>query len=404
MNIVQINQSDVLGGAGIACYRLHQGLLKQGIESHLLVGTLTVENERISAISRKIKLENQLSRINSFLGLNYLNIISSFDIVKNSFYQSADILIFHNLHTGYFNYLALSKLTKEKPAILVLHDMWAFTGHCSYSYDCEKWQSGCGKCPYPEIPPKIKRDNTAIEWKLKNWVYTNSNLTIICPSQWLTNEAIKSILNRFNIHHIPHGINLESYQPLDKEKCRFLLGIPNDKKVLLFVSQRFNDERKGGDLLIQSLAKLPPSLKENTLLLILGNETEKVSQLVDIPNINLGYVSNDRLKSIAYSASDLFLFPTRADNLPLVLQESMACGTPIISFDVGGVSDLVRHNITGYLAKNENITEFTEGIIKLLEDDQLRAKLSSNCREIALNEYDLDLQVKRYLEIVEKIK
>jgi glycosyltransferase involved in cell wall biosynthesis len=399
MKVLHINQSDILGGAGIAAYRLHQGLLNHNIDSSLLVGTLTLESDRISAIPRKIRLENQLSRINSFLGLNYLNIISTFDLVNHPFYQQADIINFHNLHTGYFNYLALPQLTENKQCFWILHDMWAFTGHCSYSYDCNKWKTGCGKCPYPNTPPKIKRDNTALEWKLKNWIYNNSNLSIISPSKWLADEAKKSMLNKFPIHHIPHGIDIQAYQPLDKEKCRELLGIPINKKVLLFVAQRFNDERKGGDLLLKSLAKLPESLKKDTILLILGNETEKISQLTDITSLNLGYISSDRLKSIAYSAADLFLFPTRADNQPLVLQESMACGTPMVSFNIGGVSELVRHNITGYLASPENIDEFNKGIIALLEDEKLREKMGENCRKIAVEEYNLDLQVKRYVQL-----
>lgn len=403
MKVLQINQSDILGGAGIASYRLHQGLLNHNIDSRLLVGTLTVENERIASIPRKIRLENQLSRINGFLGLNYLNIVSSFDLVKHPFYQEADILNFHNLHTGYFNYLALPKLTKNKPAVFILHDMWAFTGHCSYSYDCNKWQTGCGKCPYPNVAPKITRDNTSLEWKLKNWVYSNSNLSIICPSKWLTEQAKNSMLNRFHIHHIPHGIDLQAYEPLNKEKCRELLGIPINKKVLLFVVQRFNDERKGGDLLLKALAKLPESLKQDTVLLILGNETDKISELTDITSIKLGYISSDRLKSIAYSAADLFLFPTRADIFGLVILESMACATPIVSFDVCAVSELVRHNITGYLAKSENIEEFAQGIIELLEDEKLREKMSQNCRKIAVEEYDLDFQIKRYIEVYKQI-
>ena len=101
-------------------------------------------------------------------------------------------------------------------------------------------------------------------------------------------------------------------------------------------------------------------------------------------NLNLGYVSSDRLKSIAFSAADLFVFPTRADNLPLILQESLACGTPIVSFKVGGVPDLVRPGITGYLASPENANDFCNGIVQLLEDQNLRNSMSKNCRAIAV--------------------
>ncbi len=118
-----------------------------------------------------------------------------------------------------------------------------------------------------------------------------------------------------------------------------------------------------------------------------------------MPSLELGYVSSDRLKSIAYSAADLFLFPTRADNLPLVLQESMACGTPMVSFNIGGVPDLVRPGKTGYLAAPEDAKDFCQGIVLLLTDTALREQLGQNCRAVALAEYPLELQAQRYIEI-----
>ena len=102
------------------------------------------------------------------MGLNYLEYLGSFEIKKHPFYEKADVINLHNLHGATFNYLALAPLTHDKPAIWTLHDMWSFTGHCSYSYDCERWKLGCGNCPYPKIYPAIKKDNTNLEWKLKN--------------------------------------------------------------------------------------------------------------------------------------------------------------------------------------------------------------------------------------------
>jgi glycosyltransferase involved in cell wall biosynthesis len=333
------------------------------------------------------------------LGLNYLNYLSSFDIPKHRFYQEADVLNFHNLHTNYFNYLAIPSLTATKLAVFTLHDMWSFTGHCTYSYGCDRWEIGCGRCPYPDVYPRIRRDNTRLEWKLKNWVYSRSHLTIVTPSTWLTEQAKHSMLNRFPIYHIPNGIDTEVYQPLDSKQCRSLLGIPIDKKVLMFGAENLNNARKGGDLLLKALQSLPKSLRAETVLLTLGNGGEAILEAVGMPNLNLGYVSSDRLKAIAYSAADLFIFPTRADNLPLVLQESMACGTPMVSFKVGGVLDLVRPGVTGYLAQPEDPQDFYHGIMQLIEDKNLRASMRQTCRAIALEEYPVELQGQRYIEL-----
>ena len=211
------------------------------------------------------------------------------------------------------------------------------------------------------------------------------------------------MLSCLPIHHIPYGIDTEAYQPLDPEQSRERLGIPLHKKVLMFGAARLTDPRKGGDLLLKALSSLPASLKAETVLLIIGNDGEAIAEAAGIASLNLGYVSSDRLKSIAYSAADLFIFPTRADNLPLVLQESMACGTPMVSFKVGGVPDLVRPGITGYLATPEDVFDFCNGIVELLEDQNLRSRMSQQCRAIALDEYPLQLQAKRYVKLYRQI-
>lgn len=403
MNILHINQSDIDGGAAIAGYRLHQGLLSQDIDSRLLVGTVKTSSQSVNAIPRNPRRENQISRFTRRLGLNYINYINTFDIPKHTFYKNADILNFHNLHSGCFNYLAIPSLTENKPAVFTLHDMWSFTGHCAYSYDCERWKIGCGNCPYPNTYPAISRDNTRLEWKLKNWVYSRSNLTVVTISQWITEQVKQSMLNRFPIHHIPNGIDTLAYQPLDPEQCRSLLDIPTGKKVLMFGSDSLKDPRKGGDLLLKALQSLPVSLKAETVLLTIGHGGEAIAEAAGMQTLNLGYVSNDRLKSMAYSAADLFIFPTRADNLPLVLQESMACGTPMVSFKIGGVPDLVRPGVTGYLAAPEDAEDFCNGIVQLMEDPNLRVHMSQQCRAIALEEYPLELQAKRYIDLYRQL-
>lgn len=403
MNVLHINHSDISGGAALAGYRLHQGLLNCGVNSRLLVGTAQTGSAHVVTIPRKYFIENQISRFTARFGLNYINVVSSFDIAKHPFYKEADILNFHTLHTGYLNYLALPLLTADKPAIVTLHDMWNFTGHCNYTYDCDRWKIGCGQCPYPKIYPSIQTDNTHLEWKLKNWVYSRSNLTIVAPSQWLAEQAQQSMLDRFAVHHIPYGLDTDIYQPLDSEQCRVLIGIPAGKNVLMFGAQNLKNSIKGGDLLVKALQSLSESLKAETVLLTLGDGGEAIAEAVGIPTLNLGYVTSDRLKAIAYSAADLFVSPTRADNLPLVLQESMACGTPMVSFKVGGVPDLIRPGITGYLATPEDAEDLCNGIVQLLDDRNLRDRMSQQCRAIAVEEYSLELQAQRYIQLYSQV-
>jgi glycosyltransferase involved in cell wall biosynthesis len=405
MKILQINFSDFASGGGgaIAMYRLYLGLKRAGVDCKILSGLKTLDSADSLEIPRSRRLESGIRRLTAKIGLNDIHCLSSFKIREISSYIDADILNFHVIHSGFFSYLAIPSLTETKPAVFTLHDTWSFTGHCAYSYDCDRWKTGCGKCPYPETYPAIQRDNTHLEWTLKHWVYERSNLAIVTPSRWLAEQAHQSMLSRFPIRHIPNGVETDLYRPLDSEQCKSILGIPAGKRVLMFGAEILGDLRKGADLLLKALQSLPSTLKPELLLLTFGNSGDAIAKSADIEVFNLGYIGGDRMKAIAYSAADLFLFPTRADNLPLVLQESMACGTPMVSFKVGGVPDLVRPGVTGYLAEPEDIQDFQKGILELMEDHGLREQMSQNCRAIALQEYSLVLQTQRYIELYKQI-
>jgi len=412
MQVLLVNAGDYgRGGGQIAMYRLHHGLRKAGVDSKLLCKYKKLESAESVAIPHGFlssRLEPRLGQLTSRLGLNDIHCLSTFKIQGLQAYQEADLLDFHCIHGGYFNYLALPSLTAHKPAVITLHDMWHLTGHCSYSYDCERWEIGCGQCPYPGSYPPVRRDNTRIEWKLKNWAYKRSHITVVAPSRWMTTLAQQSMFGALPIQQIPYGVDTEVYQPLDRGHCRALLGIPGDKRVLLFSAMRMNVSsfeglRKGGDLLVKALQSLPNSLKAETVLLLLGEGGEAIAETIGIQALNLGYVSSDQLKAIAYCAADLFVLPTCADNLPLALIESMACGTPLVSFRVGGVPELVRPGITGYLAEPGDATDLAHGILQFLEDDALRHDISQRCRATALKEYPLELQVQRYLELYHQV-
>jgi glycosyltransferase involved in cell wall biosynthesis len=170
----------------------------------------------------------------------------------------------------------------------------------------------------------------------------------------------------------------------------------------MFNALSVKDNRKGGDLLLNALEKLPESLKSDILLLTIGGG-DGLSQNIGIQTLNMGFISSENFKPILYSAADLFVCPTRADNSPLVLYESMACGTPMVSFNVGGVPDLVRPGITGLLAEAENVEGFTNCIVQLLEDDNLRNSMSQQCRKIAVEEYSLNLYVQRFITLYHQV-
>lgn len=403
MRVLHINFSDYLhgGGGSVAVHRLCQGLRSVGVECTLLGKVKTLPSDQSGLIPRLRPLEGLIRRVGQSLGLNDIHTLGTFTLKHHAFFKSADILHLHVLHSDYFNYLAIPYLTADKPTVFTLHDMWAFTGHCAFSNDCDRWQIGCGHCPYPEAFPAIRRDATHLEWRLKQWIYQQTTLNLVTTSTWLTDRVKQSMLAKFPLHQIPYGLDTRIYQPLDQKECRTKLGIPLDKTVLMAAAVSFSDPRKGADLLIKALSQLSPALRAETVLLTIGNQTDRVGQTLGLPTISLGYLEDDHSKAVAYSAADLFLFPSRAETFGIVAQESMACGTPIVAFDVGGVSDVVRPGITGLLAQPEHVEAFTAQMTYLMENRHLRQSLAMKCREVAVSEYSLGQYARHHKTLYE---
>lgn len=399
LHLWRSDSSQYGGGGAASMYRIHSNLIEHDIESSILCEQKATSDPNVYLLPPLNRTEKRIKRITAKIGLNDIHRTSSFKITQDPVYVDADIIHFHGIHSGFINYLALPKLTRNKPAVFTLRDMWSMTGHCAQSFDCDRWKIGCGKCTYPLSYPPIQRDMTHIEWRLKKWVYSRSNLTIIALSKSFVDAAKQSILKHFPIHHIPNGIDIEMYRPLSKKESRYSLGIPQDKKVILFGSVDLNSYAKGCDLVVQVAQNLPESLKANTCILLFGNYGEELAKQIDIPCIDLGFVSDQQVKAAAYSAADLLLFPSRAEafaNMPL---ESMACGTPVVAFPVGGCSDVVRPGKTGFLANMESGDELLKAVCQLLENDDVRETMAEECRSCIVNEYSTELETQRHIDL-----
>jgi glycosyltransferase involved in cell wall biosynthesis len=417
MNILLINTVDNVGGAARAMYRLHQGLQRLGHRSQLLVGHQTMLEPGIDYINRQAKpfrtlTDEVLDRVGAQLGKRWgvdnWSYRNSWHIPQASAFHQADVISLHNLHGGYFNFRALPELARHKPMVWTLHDMWALTGHCAYSYDCERWRTGCYDCPLLKEsgqqivePAPVPVDRTRSVWKAKRRVYQITPLHIVTPSEWLRGLVQESILaSAATIQCIPNGIDLDVFCPLDQGVARQALDLPVDTHVIFFSAHGVMHGRKGFSYLLQALGNLPDA--DSIWLLTSGGQTELGPQAERFSVRQLGQLSDERLQRLAFAAADLFVFPTLADNQPLVLLEALACGTPIISFDVGGVPQMARHMETGYLARYKDAGDLARGIQLLLNDDNLRTRMRHRCREIAESEYSLESQARRYLEVYKR--
>lgn len=394
MNVLHINQTDSAGGAGMAGYSLHTGLLDRGIDSRILAGDINFSDPRIEKIRRPHLLKFPFKILGRLSGLNYIMNPFGLRIFNHPWVRQADVINLHNLHSGYINYTVIKKIAEKAPTLLTLHDMWSFTGHCANSLDCDKWISGCGNCPYLGSYPKIWYDNTKLEWKIKKKLYDKCKLDVVVPSRWLYEIAKKSMLGHFPIHYIPHGIDTTVFRPDNKKKCREMLGLPN-KYIGLFVAANLEDPLKGEAHLLEALEGMPERIKNNFLLITVGDRLKPVPD-VSVETRYLGYVKDFSELASIYSAADLFIFPSLAESFGLVVAQSLACGTPVISYDIGGMRDLVRNKETGKMVEAGNIPEFRSAIEELLVDEDRREYMSVRCREIAIAEFSKKIQIDRY--------
>ncbi len=409
MNIVQINTHDFAGGAGKLTYQLHQQFQILEHTSKIIAATKSTRDPQVIKLNSRPWVNTIKMRFENFVSLQYVFRRFPFNSLNDEVIQSADVINLHDIIGGFFNYIALPKLSSSIPVVWSLHNMWAFTGHCSYSYGCERWITGCYQCPLLKLegeeigligPEPTKIDFTKLIWNIKKALFSRSQLCIVTGSIWMKNLVEKSILaGQSKIVHIPDAANIDVFRPVDKKFARASLNIPTDVPVVMVYAT--NNPRKGLQYAINALEKLDA---ENRPWIVSVGQLDALQHLEEKFHIrDVGYLQSDIVRNLCQNAADLLLLPTLADNLPLTILDSLASGTPVISFDVGGVPDAVRHMETGYLAKYKDANDLANGIRILLDDDTQRLKMSKRCREIAVAEYSLELQAQRYVQLYESL-
>jgi glycosyltransferase involved in cell wall biosynthesis len=398
LSVLHISESDAAGGAGAAAYRLHRGLNELGHGSRMLVGRKVTDDSDVRPLKRSSAwraVDRLVGTTLDALGLQYVLYPSSFGVLGDPWFRSASVVQLHNLHGSYFGFTALGAISRRRPVVWQLHDQWALTGHVAYSLDCERWRHGCGSCPYLHEYPRLRRDTTALLFRLKDRVYRRSRLQLVVPSRWLADVVEASpLLSRFPVHRIPTGIDVDTFTPGDRGEARRRLGLPVDRPIVFFAATELAERRKGLHLLVDALSRLadPP------LLLLAGNGTSPAG----VEAHALGPVRDATLVD-AYRAADVLAVPTLADVLTQTAPESIACGTPCLAFDRGGVTEVVRHLETGYRARFGDVDELARGLTTLLGDSELRERLSRRCREVAETEFAVDVQVQRYAALYEEL-
>jgi glycosyltransferase involved in cell wall biosynthesis len=411
VSVLILSTSDIYGGAARASYRLHQGLQTAGISSKMLVQYKLTDDSSVMAPERKLdqaiaKLKHRidslpLSRYNhreaSLFSVNWM----PDSLVSEANKLNPDVINLHWCNSGFLKIENLSKF--RKPVLWTLHDMWAFTGGCHYSLSCTRYNSGCGACP--QLGSQQEHDLSSKGWLRKQREYGKLRLIIITPSKWLSECSRSSaLLKEARIEHIPNGIDTHLFKPVGRTTARSILNLASDKKLILFGSAKTGeDPRKGLHYLHEALKKIYASeLKNSVELLIFGAGKLPSEYSLEMKTHFLGQLRDEISLVIAYSAADCFVAPSIQDNLPNTIMEAMSCGTPCVSFKVGGIPELIDHQLNGFLASPLDTENLAYGIGWVLEDEQRWLNLSNSSRKKVQHCFDLSLQVQRYCKLFEE--
>ncbi|MCS4198113.1 glycosyltransferase [Salinibacter ruber] len=309
-----------------------------------------------------------------------------------------DVFNFHSVY-GFIDHRTFLQ-TVTRPVVWTLHDMNAFTGGCQYTIRCRRFEDACGRCP--QLGSDDENDLSRQVWSRKKTAYQQASeqdrLHVVCPSEWMAEEARAStLLADVPVRVIPYGLDPNRFFPRDAEGVPAAFGIPDDHRIVLFVASDTRP-RKGFDLLDNALSTL--GAEKTTLLSVGGDEPELESNL---PHVHAGYVESDLLLSVFYSLADVFVIPSRQDNLPNTVLESMACGTPVVGFEVGGIPDMVRPGETGWLAEPRDIRSLREAIEASLSDEAVRRQRGERARAVVEEEYTLEVQARAYQDVYQRL-
>ena len=407
MKIIHLNNADTSGGAARAAYRIHHSLLNSGLHSRMWVN---VENSGDWTVSgpkdRWRKAFVQMRRHSVFPILKTMqtqnSILHSPAILHSSWSKiinQSDSDIAH-LHWIGGEMASISDIGSiKKPVVWTLHDMWAFCGAEHVSWD-ERWREGYTRKNRP--PSERGFDINRWTWnrKIKHWKHP---FNIVAPSRWLAECVQDSVIMRdWPVTVIPNCIDTQIWQPIEKILARKLLGLPTETPLIAFGTYGANSEyHKGFDLLVQALKHLS-GLTEGAELVIFGQPEPKNPPKLGFPVNFMGHLYDDVSLRLLYSAVDILVVPSRKEAFGQTASEAQACGTPVAAFKIGGLSDIVKHKHTGYLANPFDTEDLAEGIEWILSD-RTSGRLGHTARERSLQKFSYEIVSAQYQAVYQNL-
>lgn len=405
-----------MGGPAVAASRLMESLKNNGIKAKMLVRDK--QTDQISVVGlehswlqvwkfvweRIVILKANRFKKHHLFAVDIAN--TGTDITLLPEFQQADVIHLHWINQGMLSLQNIKKILQSgKPIIWTMHDMWPCTGICHYSRECTSYQQECRNCPLI-YKGGSKKDLSNRIFKKKKELYKIAPITFVTCSHWLEERAKSSaLLANETIISIPNPININLFKPRNKQEARTKCRLPQNNKLILFGSFKIMDQRKGVSHLIEAckiLAEKHPELKESLGVVVFGNQSQQLQNLLPFRVYPLNYVSSEHDLVDIYNAVDLFVLPSLEENLPNMIMEAMACGVPSVGFNIGGIPEMIDHLHNGYVAQYKSSEDFANGIHWILTEPEYAAMSEQACRKVAAK-YSEGIIAKKYTDIYNKI-
>ena len=410
MRVLIVNTSEKTGGAAVAAHRLMEALNNNGVKAKMLVRDKQSDHLSVVGLPKSPLLRWHFlwERLVIFFHLRFsrkhlfeVDIANAgTDITRLPEFKEADVVHLHWVNQGMLSLKDIQKILRSgKPVVWTMHDMWPATAICHYTRGCKNFKTQCRQCA---MLPKGRNDLSARVWRQKERMLDGQTVFFVACSRWLEGMAKQgALLKGHKITNIPNAIDSRIFKPIDKVQARESLGLPVDKRVILFVSQKVTDERKGVSFFIEAVRRMTadnPVMAEQTVIAILGGHSEDVAAQLALPTFPLGYVSDEKTIVAAYNAADVFVTPSLEDNLPNTIMEAMACGVPSVGFNVGGIPEEIDHKKDGYVAAYRDAEDLARGIRWVLCEADA-AELSAQCKAKVARNYSQSAVAMRYTEV-----
>lgn len=399
MRITQVHSSDLGGGAEAVVLAHHQNMRGLGIDAKLIVARKHLEEAGVQQIPyvRGPKGFRRAARwLESVTGRQYIY-EPSFRATIEALPAQADVVHVHSLHGGggYAELAPLVDLANSVPTLLSLHDLWWLTGHCAQPQECERWRTGCGRCPDLKRTPAIPRDGTRANFNSKRRIASSANFHLIAPSEWVKARVAESpILAHLPVTVVFNPVDTDLCKPGERTSARRNLGLAEDKRVLLVVAQYLGSPFKGVDALLQELeADAVPDAQ----LVLVGRDADAVAARTRMPVTTFPFLSDRARMAELYRAADLLLMPSTVETFGMAAAEAMACGTPVIAFPAGGLGDVVGQD-GGVVVQQGDMGGFIAAIRQVLDDDDLHRGLSAAAAVRAVREFSLSAHTQACLK------